>query len=123
MPPAAAFIASSAGMRRNATIQRGKAAQAAAAAAAADAADADDADAGAGAAVEPARNAVFSSTTEDEVLARGVERSLLLAVLKARRRRAAQCRSLPPALLFYALFILAMCSHVRVPTSFDIERG
>jgi len=116
MPPAAAFIASAAGARRAATIERGKAA--AAAGHEADADDADDADAGASSGA-----GAGASASADELLATGVDRALLLSVLKARRRRAAQCRSLPPAVLFYAIYILAMCTHVSVPASFDVERG
>jgi hypothetical protein len=95
MPPAAAFIASSAGARKNA-FEKSKFAR-----------------------------VVRRVIEEDEpdVLEIGVKRKTMLAVLKARRRRMVQCRSIPFGLLSYSLFLWAMFVHVNVSTSFDIERG
>lgn len=95
MPPAAAFMASSAGARRQG-LEKSKFAR------------------------------VVRRVMEDDepdVLEIGVKRKTMLAVLKARRRRMVQCRSIPFGILSYALFLWAMFVHVNVSTSFDVERG
>jgi len=95
MPPAAAFIASAAGARRNA-LEKTKSGR-----------------------------VVRRVIEEDEpdVLEIGVKRKTMLAVLKARRRRMVQCRSIPFGITSYALFLWALFIHVNVQTSFDVERG
>ena len=116
MAPAAAYIASAAGARREATVERG-ARLAAERAASGGAAAAPPGTLGGGG---------FSGSSHvdaDGVLELGVDRTLLLAVLKARRRRAAQCRSLPLAVLAYCIFLWALTTHVRVPQHFAAERG
>ena len=108
MPPAAGFISSRAGASRAAADARhrdgGASAPASASAAAAAAA------------------AAIAAAAEDDPVSRGVRRELVLQVLKQRRRRMHQCRSLPLALVAYGLFVWAVWLHVSVQKCFDFER-
>jgi hypothetical protein len=104
MPPAAAFIASRAGALRAAADARRRDGGAPASASAAAAAEA------------------IAAAAEDDPVSRGVRRELVLQVLKQRRRRMHQCRSLPLALVAYGLFVWAVWLHVSVQKCFDFER-
>ncbi len=50
-----------------------------------------------------------------------VDRETLLQVVTRRRDRAVACRSLPAALLIYALAMYTVIEHGRIAESYDVE--
>lgn len=65
---------------------------------------------------------IGSAADDDDIPDATIDREVALELVRRRAYRVKQCRSVPTSVCCFVLFIVAILTHVSIPTGYDVEK-